>query len=155
VISAKEIRSRNRNESDCGDSTLTTTSPFADVTGGAGNVADVGWRSSLEINIVETPRETRWILRGRLFGPWVRALGPIWKTSTRTGTGRNRIVVLNEVSFVDDDAKELLCAMSVQGARFIANGRYIEGVLDQLKIGAAKSVSGRIVEFFTALWPKV
>jgi len=155
MIPVKEINSRNRNDPDRGASVLATSSPFAGATGRVVNVADVGWGTSLEINIAETPRETRWILQGRLFGPWVRTLASMWKTSTRIHTGRKRIVVLNEVSFVDNDAEELFRAMSDQGARFIAKGLYIEPVLERLNICVGKSSSRSIMAFFAALLPGV
>ncbi len=87
----------------------------------------------LKITITETPTEMRWVLQGRLFGPWVSELRANWRTVTRTRGGRACIVDLNDVTFIDKDAEKLLRAMSREGAQFIANGLYTKHVLEGLK----------------------
>ena len=76
----------------------------------------------LKISITETATETRWVLQGRVFGPWVGELSAIWRTSTRTRKGRTCIVDLDAVTFMDKDAEKLLRTMAREGAEFIANG---------------------------------
>jgi hypothetical protein len=105
----------------------------------------------LKISITETPTETRWVLQGRLFEPWVSDLSAIWRTSTRTRKGRTCIVDINDVTFVDKGAEQLLRAMSRQGAQFLANGFYIKHVLQGLKISGKRGLSGMITSFFAAL----
>lgn len=83
----------------------------------------------LKISITETARETRWVLQGRVFGPWVSELSAIWRTSTRTRKGRACIVDLDAVTFIDKGAEKLLRTMATEGAQFIANGLYIRNVL--------------------------
>jgi anti-anti-sigma regulatory factor len=87
----------------------------------------------LKITISETPTEMRWVLQGRLFGPWVSELRANWRTATRTRKGRTCIVDLNDVTFIDKGAEKLLRAMSREGAQFIANGLYIKHVVEGLK----------------------
>jgi hypothetical protein len=101
----------------------------------------------LKITITETPAEARWVLQGRLFGPWVSELFAIWGTATRTRKGRACVVDLNDVTFIDKDAEELLCAMSREGAQFIANSPYIKHVLGGLKIRCKRGLSGIIASF--------
>jgi hypothetical protein len=87
----------------------------------------------LRITINETPTEKRWILQGRLVGPWVGELRTIWKKTQGDGHGGQTCIVdLNDVTFVDKGGERLLRAMSKQGARFVANGIYIKYVLEQL-----------------------
>jgi hypothetical protein len=113
--------------------------------------ADAGERNVLKITITETPTEARWVLQGRLFGPWVSELSAIWRTATRTRKGRTCVVYLNDVTFIDKDAEELLCAMSREGAQFIANSSYIKHVLEGLKIRCKRGLSEVIASLFEAL----
>jgi hypothetical protein len=83
----------------------------------------------LKISITETATETRWVLQGRVFGPWVSELNAIWRTSTRTRKGRACIVDLNDVTFIDKGGEILLRTMAREGAQLIANGRYIKNVI--------------------------
>ena len=101
--------------------------------------ADTRERNVLRISITETPTETRWILQGRLSGPWPSELSAIWRTSTRTREGRACLVDLNDVTFIDKDAGDLLRTMSREGAEFLADGLYIKQVLEGLNISSASA----------------
>ena len=105
----------------------------------------------LRISITETPTETRWILQGRLSGPWASELSAIWRTSTRTRKGRTCLVDLNDITFIDKDAGDLLRTMSREGAEFIADGLYIKQVFEGLKISRKRGLSGMVGSFFAAL----
>jgi hypothetical protein len=87
----------------------------------------------LKITITETPTELRWVLQGRLFGPWVTALGTNWRSVSRSRNGRACHVDLNDVTFIDKSGENLLRAMSREGAQFTAKGLYIKNVLEGLK----------------------
>ena len=102
----------------------------------------------LRISITEAPTETRWILQGHLSGPWASELNAIGRTSTRTGKGRTCLVDLNDVTFIDKNAGDLLRTMSREGAEFIADGLYIKQVLEGLKISRKRGLSGVIAYIF-------
>jgi hypothetical protein len=87
----------------------------------------------LRITITETPAERRWILQGRLVGPWVAELRTSWKKGHRTQRGQACVVDLNDVSFIDKDGERLLRAISKKGAQLIANGMYTKHVLEQVR----------------------
>jgi hypothetical protein len=87
----------------------------------------------LRITITETPAERRWILQGRLVGPWVVELRTSWKNAHRTQRGQACVVDLNDVSFIDKDGERLLRAISKKGAQLIANGMYTKHVLEKVK----------------------
>jgi hypothetical protein len=111
---------------------------------------DARERNVLRISITETPTETRWILQGRLSGPWASELSAIWRTSTRTRKGRTCLVDLNDITFIDKDAGDLLRTMSREGAEFIADGLYIKQVFEGLKISRKRGLSGMVSSFFAA-----
>lgn len=101
----------------------------------------------LKISITETARETRWVLQGRVLGPWVSELSAIWKTSTRTRKGRACIVDLDAVTFIDKGGEELLRTMATEGAQFIANGLYIKNVLGKPKVIGRRGLSETLAAF--------
>ena len=87
----------------------------------------------LKITINETVTEKRWILEGRLVGPWVGELRTSWEKTHRDQSGRTCILDLKDVTFLDKDAEKLLHAMSKKGTQFVAEGIYLKHVLEQLK----------------------
>jgi anti-anti-sigma regulatory factor len=86
----------------------------------------------LLIMIANTVREERWILQGRLVGPWVNELKASWKRAHRTAQGRTCIVNLDEVTFIDKSGERMLRSMSNEGARFVASDVCFKDVLDRL-----------------------
>jgi anti-anti-sigma regulatory factor len=86
----------------------------------------------LKITVTETPGERRWVVQGRLVGPWVSELRATWR---RWGSRDKRtcIIDLNDVTFIDKSGERLLRAMSKKGAQLITSGVYIKHLLEQLK----------------------
>jgi anti-anti-sigma regulatory factor len=89
----------------------------------------------LKITIVETATDRRWIVQGRLVGPWVSELRTTWKKAHRAHDERACIIDLNDVMFIDKSGERLLRAISKKGAQLIARGMYVKHVLEQLKSG--------------------
>jgi hypothetical protein len=89
----------------------------------------------LKITITETPTERKWVLEGRLMGPWVNELRIAWKRMLPTRPGRCCTIELNDVSFIDKSGERLLRALSRKGAQLIADGLYTKHVVEKLKIG--------------------
>ena len=86
----------------------------------------------LKITITETPAERRWVVQGRLVGPWVSELRATWRRWGRRDK-RTCIFDLNDVTFIDKSGERLLRAMSKKGAQLTARGLYVKHVLEQLK----------------------
>lgn len=85
----------------------------------------------LKITITETQTERRWILQGKLVGPWVRVFRSCWKEKQRTQASKTCVVDLNDVGFIDKSGERLLRAISKMGVRLVANGIYTRHVLDR------------------------
>ena len=75
----------------------------------------------LKITITDTATEEKWILQGRLVWPWVNELRANWMKAHRAVEGRTCIVVLNEVSSIDESGERMLRTMSNQGAQLVAS----------------------------------
>jgi anti-anti-sigma regulatory factor len=89
----------------------------------------------LKITMTETATDRRWIVQGRLVGPWVSELRTTWKKAHRSPDERACIIDLNDVTFIDKSGERLLRAISKKGAQLIARGMYVKHVLEQLKSG--------------------
>jgi anti-anti-sigma regulatory factor len=87
----------------------------------------------LRITINEEPKEQRWILQGRLSGPWVAQLKSNWKKSHGENGSRKCIVDVSCVTFVDMDGERVLATMMKDGAEFIATGVYTKHILEILE----------------------
>jgi hypothetical protein len=104
-----------------------------------------------KITITETPIEMRWVLHGRLVGPWVNQLRANWRAASRTRQGRTCTVDLNEVTFIDKGAAKLFRSMAREGAQFTANGPCSTRLLQGLKISSKHALFGMIASFFAPL----
>src|SRR5229473_3417312 len=104
---------------------------------------------------METATDRRWIVQGRLVGPWVSELRTTWKRAHKNQDNRTCIVDLNDVTFIDKSGERLLRAMSKKGAQLIARGLYVRHVLEQLKTGGRRGVVMLMVCLFAGLQTNV
>jgi len=104
----------------------------------------------LKISFSETPSEERWVLHGRLTGPWVRELRACWKKNHHRDEQRPCIVDLNEITFVDKSGERLLRLLVKEGAQCFTTGVYIKSVLGKLTSKGKGSVLNRFGGFFLA-----
>jgi anti-anti-sigma regulatory factor len=109
----------------------------------------------LKITITETAADRRWIVQGRLVGPWVSELRTTWKNAHRGEDRRACIFDLNDVTFIDKSGERLLRAMCKKGAQLIGKGLYVNHVLEQLKAGAKGGLVTLMVCLFVGLQTNV
>jgi hypothetical protein len=94
----------------------------------------------LKITFTETPTERRWVVHGRLAGPWAAELGLTWRDARRESDTRRCIVELNNVTFIDRNGEAVLMELMSQGAEFIARGLYTKELIGNLhSVAKAKS----------------
>jgi hypothetical protein len=105
----------------------------------------------LKITITETQAESRWILQGRLVGPWVRELRSCWKKKHRAQTSQRCVVDLNHVTFIDESGERLLRTMSKKGAELVADGIYTKHVIEKVKVTAKGSLSKLVICLLAAV----
>jgi ABC-type transporter Mla MlaB component len=86
----------------------------------------------LKITMTKTPTEERWILHGRLIGPWVRELQAVWRNTHRADEQQRCVFDLNDVTFVDKSGEKLLWALAKEGVQFEAGGIYVRDIVRQL-----------------------
>ncbi len=86
----------------------------------------------LRIAINDTASEQRWVLQGRLAGPWIPELQLNWEKTQSERRGRKCVVDLSDVTFIDESGQEVLKAMMKEGAQFITCGMCTRYLLDKL-----------------------
>src|ERR1700691_2702107 len=94
----------------------------------------------LKINFSQTAAEEKWILHGRLSGPWADELRACWKVNHRTDAGHPCVVDLNEVTFIDKSGERLLRMLAKDGAQFTGSGTYIKHVIEHLSVRGERSI---------------
>jgi hypothetical protein len=109
----------------------------------------------LKITINETPTEQRWILQGRLVGPWVDELRTSWKKAHLDGRARTCVVDLSDVTFIDKAGERLLRAISKKGAHLVASGVYTKYVLEKVRSTHKHGLVVLIVCLFASLQTNV
>jgi hypothetical protein len=85
----------------------------------------------LRITIAENEFEQRWVLQGRLAGPWVTELETSWN-NRRADDGRKCIVDLTDVTLVDQCGEQLLEAMKRAGAELTGSFVYLKYLVDEI-----------------------
>ena len=96
----------------------------------------------LEVTITETATEEKWILKGRLVWPWVNELRANWMKAHCAIEGRTCIVVLHELSSIDDTGERILRTMANQGAHLVASDADMKRALKQRILAAARRANG-------------
>lgn len=89
----------------------------------------------LRITIHDEAATTRFVIEGKLAGPWVEELEKCWQTAQSAAPGepgRSMQVHLADVIFVDDPGKELLAAMHRQGVNLLANGLMTQAIVKEI-----------------------
>jgi hypothetical protein len=87
----------------------------------------------LRITIIDEASEQRWILQGKISGPWVAQLRSNWKKSQAAGGQIKRVVDLNAVTLVDIEGEKVLASMMREGADFVATGVYMRHLVETLE----------------------
>jgi anti-anti-sigma regulatory factor len=94
----------------------------------------------LKITNTSTATEQKWILHGRLSGPWVAELKSNWEKLNVESHGRRRVVDLTGVTFVDECGELVLSEMRSEGAQFVARGVDTRQMLADLENKTKRSV---------------
>jgi hypothetical protein len=90
-------------------------------------------KAVLRTTILEESTEQRWMLQGRLSGPWVAYRKSDWQDSHCRRGRRKCVVDVSGVTFVDLEGERVLAAMMNDGAEFIATGVYTKHMLEMLE----------------------
>ena len=96
----------------------------------------------LRITVTENASEQRWLLQGRLTSSFLDELVTNWREKPVPHPAMNRVVDLDEVTFIDKDGEQVLLMMIEDGARFVASGLYTKHLLESLSKSGSSSQPG-------------
>ncbi|HWO43427.1 MAG TPA: hypothetical protein VNO43_16680 [Candidatus Eisenbacteria bacterium] len=74
-------------------------------------------------------------LEGRLVGPWVDELKCCWD---EVSGKQPLIVVLKEVTFIDERGKDLLREINARGDRLVGEGCMTRAIVEQIQRGGSR-----------------
>ena len=78
--------------------------------------------SVLRVSYSEAADGQRWILSGRLAGPWVDELRSCWRYARELAPRAHCVVDLSDVTFIDEAGEALLSEMHSAAAEFVVAG---------------------------------
>jgi ABC-type transporter Mla MlaB component len=87
----------------------------------------------LRITVTDLPDEQRWLLQGRLVGPWAAELRLVWRNTRRESDTRKCIVDLNDVTSIDQNGKAVLQEIMSQNPEFVTSSIYTKQILENLR----------------------
>jgi hypothetical protein len=86
----------------------------------------------LKITLLDSAKELRLRLEGKLSGAWVGELRQCWQTAASTTQGRRTVVDLGDVDFVDSPGQLLLSEMHQEGVLLTAETPLIRALVHEL-----------------------
>jgi len=86
----------------------------------------------LRITALQEASATRFVLEGKLVGPWVGELRKCWKTK-ETVRERRPVVDLAGVTQIDSHGKALLTEMHLQGTELLASGLLTRAIIEAIQ----------------------
>jgi hypothetical protein len=91
----------------------------------------------LRVNIVESGKELKIVLYGKLSEPWISEAQIIWSEMRQSLENAVLIVDLTEITSVDLKGKLLLSEMLQAGAQFVTSGVFMSYLIHSLHEGKA------------------
>ena len=86
----------------------------------------------LRITVLQEVSATRFVLEGKLVGPWVGELRKCWKTKEKLRK-RRPVVDLAGVTHIDSHGKALLTEMHLQGTELLASGLLTRAIIEGIQ----------------------
>lgn len=87
----------------------------------------------VRISIEKSKSRVLWRVEGSLRGPWVAELEKVWRSAR--DSERHLSLNLEDVSYVDDAAMDLLTRMFQDGTELLASGPYMTAIVQEIRSG--------------------
>jgi hypothetical protein len=86
----------------------------------------------LKISIVDTSAQSRIVLEGKLIAPWVAELKKTWKALAADLGGREFVVDVGDVTFINREGEDALLELMRNGAKFQYRGVFSKHIVEEL-----------------------
>ena len=85
-----------------------------------------------KISIVDTPKQRKLVLEGKLVTPWTTEVERAWRRAAEDLGGRSLIVDLRDVTLIGVEGEKTLFGLMQEGAEFFCGDVLTKHVLRQL-----------------------
>ena len=82
-------------------------------------------------------------LDGKITGPWIKELEGCWEMLRRLQAGRQMVVDLADVSFINPAGSQLLERMHREGAELLGEGPLTRSIVEEIE-GRATTAHGKV-----------
>jgi hypothetical protein len=100
----------------------------------------------LKISVIDSRRECRLVLEGKLIAPWVAELRTAWKTVSEGIDGRVLVIDMGNVAIVSQEGENALLELMNSGAKFRCSGVLTKHVIQGLRRRSKRDSSKAIQE---------
>lgn len=98
----------------------------------------------LKISSIDTPRQRKLVLEGKLITPWTAELRTACENARENLGGRELVVDLKNLTVISQEAENLLAALMDEGVKFRSRSVFAKQVLRQLG-GRACAAQGNLL----------
>jgi hypothetical protein len=97
----------------------------------------------LKISLIDSPRQRRVVVEGKLIAPWADELRNVCHQATADLRGRALIVEMKHVTNISQDAKNVILELINGGIKFRSEGVFTKHVVKELTRRAHRNLGTR------------
>jgi hypothetical protein len=94
----------------------------------------------LKISVIDSPRQRRLIVEGKLIAPWAIELKNACQQATADLRGRKLVIEMKHVIRISPEGENVILELISQGIRFRCSGMFTKHVLKELTRRASRNV---------------
>jgi hypothetical protein len=97
----------------------------------------------LKISLIDSPRQRRVIVEGKLIAPWAAELRNACQQASKNLHGRELIVEMKHITRISPEGENVILELINGGVRFRSDGMFTKDVLKELTRRARKHLRVR------------
>jgi anti-anti-sigma regulatory factor len=86
----------------------------------------------LKISILDTPRQRRLVLEGKLIAPWAAEVATASEKAAADLGGRELVIDMRNLTAISEDGENVLLALMNEGVRFHSSGVFTKHVMKKV-----------------------
>jgi hypothetical protein len=94
----------------------------------------------LKISVIDSPRQRRLIVEGKLIAPWADELRNACQHASAELRGRDLVVEMKHVMRISPEGENVILELISRGIRFRCSGMFTKRVLKELTRRASRNV---------------
>jgi hypothetical protein len=94
----------------------------------------------LKISVIDSPRQRRLIVEGKLIAPWAAELRNACQRASADLRGRELVIEMKDVMSISPEGENVILELISRGIRFRCSGMFTKHVLKELTRRASRNV---------------